>query len=131
MSEEHNIELARKMIYMHANHLEGWVDACYHPDCEWIELPIPGQLKGRSGDAAAMKKAADASASLFPNIDITINNLMSDGDKVAMEVDFVGTTAPKKGTSDEGKTTTVKMAIFLTIRDGLISRQVDYLVPVS
>ena len=51
-----NILLAKKMLAMHAKHQDGWVEACYHTDCDWVELPIPGQSKGRSGNAAAMKK---------------------------------------------------------------------------
>ena len=126
-----NILLAKKMLAMHAKHQDGWVEACYHTDCDWVELPIPGQSKGRSGNAAAMKDAADQSMGIFPNIDITINNIMAEDDRVAVEIDFVGTMAKKPGSDKPAKKTLVKMAIFLTIEEGLITRQVDYLVPMG
>jgi hypothetical protein len=126
-----NILLTKKMLTMHAKHQEGWVEACYHPDCDWVELPIPGQSKGRSGNAAAMKDAADLSMGIFPTIDITINNIMAEDDRVAVEIDFVGTMAKKPGSDKPAKKALVKMAIFLTIEEGLITRQVDYLVPMG
>ena len=119
------------MIDMHASHQEGWVEACYHADCEWIELPMPGQTQGRSGNAAVMKEAADLSAAAYPKIDIAITNILSDDDKVALEVDFIGTMAKKEGSDKPARTSSVKMAIFLTFHDGLISRQVDYIVPAT
>lgn len=130
MSESANKLLARKMISMHAAHDEGWVDACYHPDCDWVELPFAGNA-GRSGDAAVMKAAAADSAKYFPHTQIVINNIMEEGDQVALEVDFVGTMAVKAGSDKPARQSKVKMAIFLTLREGLISRQVDYLVPVA
>ncbi|MFT5577793.1 MAG: ketosteroid isomerase-like protein [Paraglaciecola psychrophila] len=130
MSESANKLLARKMISMHAAHDEGWVDACYHPDCDWVELPFAGNA-GRSGDAAVMKAAAADSAKYFPHTQIVINNIMEEGDQVALEVDFVGTMAVKAGSDKPARQSKVKMAIFLTLREGLISRQVDYLVPMA
>ena len=130
MSESANKQLARKMIALHVANDEGWVDACYHPDCDWIELPFAGS-PGRNGDAAAMKAAAAESAKHFPQIDIVINNIMEDGDRVALEVDFVGTMAVKAGSDKPPRQFKAKMAIFLTLREGLICRQVDYLVPVQ
>lgn len=131
MSETDNAKLARKMLKMHASHQQGWVEVCYHPDCEWVELPIPGQSKGRGGNAAALSAAADASANVFPSIDIVINNIISADELVALEIDFVGTMAKKPGSDKPPKTTTVKMAIFLTFNDGLIVRQTDYLIPTA
>lgn len=131
MSETDNAELAKRMLEMHASHQQGWVEACYHPDCEWVELPIPGQSKGRSGNAAAMKTAADASVNIFPSIEIVINNIVCAGEKVALEIDFVGTMAKKPGSDKPARKSTVKMAIFLTFNNGLIVRQVDYLIPLA
>jgi len=87
MSESANKQLARKMIALHVANDEGWVDACYHPDCDWIELPFAGS-PGRNGDAAAMKAAAAESAKHFPQIDIVINNIMEDGDRVALHLNL-------------------------------------------
>jgi len=130
MSESSNKQVARKMISMHAAHDESWVDACYHPDCDWVELPYADNA-GRRGDAAVMKAAAADSAKYFPHIDIVINNIMEEGDRVALEVDFIGTMAVKPGSAKPARVSKLKMAIFLTLREGLICRQVDYLVPMG
>jgi len=130
MSESVNKQVVRKMISMHVAADEAWVDTCYHPDCDWIELSFGGNA-GRSGDAAAMKAAAAESAKYFPHIDIVINNIMAEGDRVALEVDFIGTMAVKAGSDKPARQSKVKMAIFLTLREGLISRQVDYLLPIN
>jgi len=131
MSNKENIDLAYKMIEMHCAHTQGWVDACYHPKCEWIELAISGQTKGRRGGIDTLRAAAMEAARIFPSIKIVVSNIVSDGDRVALEIDFEGTMAKKEGVNKPARTSALKMAIFLTFQEGLIIRQVDYPVSVS
>ena len=49
--------------------------------------------------------------------------------KVALELDLEGRTAPPKASGRVPNVSRLKMAIFLTFKDGKIIRQVDYLVP--
>jgi predicted ester cyclase len=131
MSTAENTRLAYKMIEMHAGHEDGWVDTCYHSDCEWIELPIGGQAKGRRGGIDTLKAAADDSCKVFPSISINVTNAVGDGNRVALEIDFEGTMAKKLGSDSRARVSKVKMAIFLTFAEGQIIRQVDYLIPLS
>lgn len=131
MSVVDNSKLARKMIEMHASHEEGWVDTCYHPNCEWTELTMGGAGTGRQGGIDALRAAAIEASRVFPTIDIAVTNTVDNGDRVALEIDFEGTMAKKPGSNSPARVSKVKMAIFLTFADGQIIRQVDYLIPLS
>lgn len=131
MSTAENIKLAHKMIEMHADHQEGWVDVCYHPNCVWTELPIGGQTEGRHGGIDSLRTAADDACRIFPSISIQVTNTVGDGDRVALEIEFEGTMAQKRGSNGAARTAKLKMAIFLTFADGKIIRQVDYPIPKS
>jgi hypothetical protein len=129
MKNQDNIQLARDMLKAHAAHESGWVDTYYHEDCQWTEMPINGVTDGRSGGLDALKSASDLAAKTFPSLVIEVTSIFGDEGKVAIELDFAGTTAPREGSGKAPRVSKLKMAILLTYKDGKIIRQVDYLVP--
>lgn len=117
------------MLERHAAHEEGWVDACYHPNCEWVEITGNADVPGRTGGIDVIKEAGALADRLFPKLATDIISILADGNKVALEVDFTGERPGKKGTGEPPKISKYKMAIFLTFQDGLIIRHVDYVLP--
>lgn len=123
------LELSREMLRRHAAHEDGWVDACYHRDCEWSEVTGNQDVPARSGGLDVLKQAAAVAEKIFPDMTIAITNSVCDGERVALEVNFTGARPAKAGTGNAPKVSRYKMAIFLTFKDSLIVRQVDYLIP--
>lgn len=130
MPRHDTLELSREMLRRHAAHEDGWVDACYHPDCEWIEVTGNEDVPGRSGGIDALKQASDVAEKVFPDMTIDVTNILGDGSRVALELGFTGARPAKAGTDSPPKVSKYKMTIFLTFKDNLIIRQVDYLIPV-
>lgn len=130
MPRPDTLDLSREMLRRHAAHEDGWVDACYHPDCEWVEVTGNQDVPGRSGGIDALKQASDVAERVFPDMTIDVTNILGDGERVALELDFTGARPARAGTDGLPKVSKYKMTIFLTFKDDLIIRQVDYLIPV-
>jgi ketosteroid isomerase-like protein len=107
-----------------------WVDTCYAEEAEWIELPIPGISTGRQGRRAFMREAAGRILRLYPNRQLRILNLVSQGDQVVLEQDWQGTFATTMGSLKAGDQLCFRVASFFTLLNGLIIKQTDYCIPI-
>jgi hypothetical protein len=107
-----------------------WVDTCYAVEAEWIELPIPGISTGRQGKRAFLRAAAGRILSLYPDRQLRILNLVSQGDQVVLEQDWHGTVATSMGSLKAGDQLCFRVASFFTLLNGLIIKQTDYCIPI-
>lgn len=108
-----------------------WVDTYYAENVEWVELPTAAMPSGRGGNRAALRAFAERGLALFPDRQMTIRNLVADGNLVAAELNWQGTAATRMGDVEPGATIRLCMASFFTVSDGLIVKQTDYCVPGS
>jgi ketosteroid isomerase-like protein len=108
-----------------------WVDACYAKNVEWIELPIPGISRGRQGNRDFLREAAERLLRLYPDRQMSIRNLVAQGDQVVLEIDWVGTAAAAIGGLNAGERVHFRVASFFTLVDGLIVKQTDYCIPIQ
>ncbi len=107
-----------------------WVDTCFAENAEWIELPIPGISRGRQGDRAFLRETAERILSLYPDRQMSIRNLVAQGEQVVLELEWQGTAAAAVGGLNVGDKIRFRVASFFTLVDGLIVRQTDYCIPI-
>ena len=107
-----------------------WVDTCYAPAAEWVELPIPGMSRGRQGDRAFLRETAGRVLMLYPDRQLRVLNLLAQADQVVLEQDWQGTAAAAFGDLHPGDQVRFRVASFFTLADGLITRQTDYCIPI-
>jgi ketosteroid isomerase-like protein len=107
-----------------------WVDTCFAENAEWIELPIPGISRGRGGNRAFLRETASRTLKLYPDRQMSIRNLVAQGDQAVLELDWWGTTGEEVGSLKIGTKIRFRVASFFRLVDGLIVRQTDYCIPV-
>lgn len=127
---ERNEAAARRCIELFNKRGLEWVETCYAPNAEWIELPQPATPSGRHGDRAYLGQVARRILALFPDRQLEILNLVAQGDQVVLELDWRGTAAATVGDITAGALIRLRVATFLTFVDGMIVKQVDYCVPI-
>jgi len=108
-----------------------WVDTCYSENAEWIELPIPGISRGRQGNRAFLREAAENILRLYPDRQMSIRNLIAQGEQVVLELEWCGTAAAAVGGVHVGAQVRFRVASFFTLVDGLIVKQTDYCIPIQ
>ena len=113
------------------NELSNGLTACYAENVEWFELPLPSTPSGQHGNRAFLRNTAQSLNSLFPDRQMTINNLIAKENYVAMELEWRGTAAASFGNFKMGSMVQFRIASFLTFSDGLIVKQIDYCVPIQ
>ena len=106
-----------------------WVNTCYAENAEWVELPIPGISKGRQGNRAFLREAAESILKLYPDRQMNVLNLVAQAEQVVLEIDWRGTAAQALGGLKIGTQIRFRVASFFTLKDGLITRQIDYCIP--
>jgi hypothetical protein len=107
-----------------------WVDICFAEKVEWIELPIPGISKGRHGNRAIMREAAERTLKFYPDRHMSIKNLVTMDDQVVLETDWWGTTAEALGGLSAGTRIHFRIASFFMLVNSLIVKQTDYCIPI-
>ncbi len=122
--------LARRCIELFNKRSLEWVDSCYDENVEWFELPLPTSPSGQHGNRAFLRNTAVRLLSLFPGRRMKIHNLVSEENRVAMELEWTGTAAASIGVLKIGSLVRYRVASFLTFSDGLIIKQIDYCVPI-
>ncbi len=127
---EQNEAAARRCIELFNQRTIEWVETCYAPNAEWIELPLPTTPSGRHGDRAFLGQVARRILALFPDRRMEILNLVSHHDQVVLELDWRGTAAATVGNIQAGSPIRFRVATFLTFVEGMIVKQVDYCVPI-
>ena len=108
-----------------------WVDACFAENAEWIELPIPGMTRGRQGNRAFLRESAERLLKLYPDRQMSICNLVAQGEQVVVELDWHGTAAESVGGVNAGTQAHFRVASFFVLMNGLITKQTDYCLPVG
>jgi hypothetical protein len=93
------------------------------------ELPIPGISRGRQGDRACLRTEAGNALRLYPDRQLRILNLVAQGDQVVLEQIWQGTAAAAVEPLRPGDRVRFRVVSFFTLRDGLIIKQTDYVIP--
>jgi len=127
---EQNEAAVRRCVDLFNKRTLEWVDTCYAENAEWIELPMPGTPEGRRGTCTFLRETAERLLRLFPDRQMTIRNIVAQGDQVVLEVDWQGTAAAAVGGLNVGTVVHLRLASFFTLADGLIVKQTDYGVPI-
>lgn len=122
---------ARRCIELFNQRTLAYIETCYAPNVEWVELPLPATPSGQHGDRAYLFEVAKRMLSLFPDRQMEIQNLITQGDQVVLELNWQGTAAMAVGNLRAGKQLRFQIASFLTFLEGLIIKQVDYCVFMS
>jgi ketosteroid isomerase-like protein len=122
--------VARNCIELFNQRTIEWVDVFYAENVEWFELPLPSTPFGQHGNRTLLRSTAQRLLSLFPDRQMKILNLISEGNRVAMELEWTGTVGANFGTFKLGSVVKYRVASFLTITEGLIVKQIDYCVPI-
>ncbi len=127
---QENESAVRRCVDLFNQRTIKWVDACYAENAEWIELPIPGISRGRQGNRVFLRETAERLLRLYPDRQMSIRNLVAQGDQVVLEVDWRGTAAAAIGSLKVGDRVHFRVASLFTLVNVLIVRQTDYCIPV-
>jgi ketosteroid isomerase-like protein len=127
---EQNEAAARRCIGLFNQRTSAWVETCFAPNAEWIELPQPATPAGRHGDRAYLGQVARRILDIFPDRQLKILNLIAQAGQVVLELDWQGTAAVALGTLQAGSSVRYRVATFLTFAKGLIVKHVDYVIPI-
>jgi len=128
---EENEAAARRCVDLFNKRTLEWVDTCYAETAGWVELPLPGTQEGRRGNRAFLRETAERLLRLFPDRQMTVRNVVAQGEQVVMEEDWQGTAAATVGGLSVGTLVSLRIASFFTFVDGLIVKQTDYCIPLS
>jgi ketosteroid isomerase-like protein len=119
---------ARRLIAEYNKGSPDWVEACHAESTEWIELPFLGGA-GRSGGRADIRRAAELQVANFPDRRMTLLNLVAGDDQAALEVEWTGTAAADTAWAKAGAKLTLRAVLILTVKDGRVVKEVDYVIP--
>jgi ketosteroid isomerase-like protein len=95
-------------------------------DVELREMPNRIAQHGSVSDLTKALAAAERGRQFFKRQAYTITNMLADGDRVALEIDWLGITAVQIQNLPPGSEMRDHAAIFLEFRDGHIARQHHY-----
>jgi predicted ester cyclase len=128
---QQNEAAARRCVELfNQGHIAEWIAACYADNAEWIELPHSGNPNGQRGNRDFYQAAAERALQFAPDRRMEILNLVAQGDQVALELDWRGTTAAAMANLPAGSAIRYRIATFLTFVDGLIVKEIDYAIPI-
>jgi predicted ester cyclase len=127
---QQNESAVRRCVDLFNKRTLAWVDTCFAENVKWIELAIPGISRGRQGNRAFLRETAESILRLYPDRQMSIRNLIAQGDQVVLELDWWGTAAAAVGGLSVGVQVRFRVASFFTLEDGLIVKQTDYCVPI-
>ena len=127
---QQNEAAARRCVELfNQKQIQTWIEACYAENAEWIELPHTTTPDGQRGDRNFYRQAAERVLAFAPDRQMEIRNLVAQGDQVALEIDWRGTTAVAVGNLPAGSVFRYRIATFLTFVDGMIVKEIDYAIP--
>lgn len=90
------------------------------------EMPNRIALRGSVSDRAGVLQAAERGKQIFSRQTYTITNLLAEGNRVALELDWLGITAIPIQNLQPGSEMRDHAAIFLEFRDDRLARQRHY-----
>lgn len=100
--------------------------AFFHPEVTQREYPNRLVPSGATRDLKALLEGAERGQKVMSAQRYDIRNAVSEGDQVALEIDWTGTLAVAVGTLPVGGTMRASFGVFLTFRDGRIFSQHNY-----
>jgi len=125
--ERDNLERARQYLAaIERGSADGGPFDFLAPDICQIEYPNQFVPKGAERDLAAMTDAAERGRRVLLSQRYEVRNALATGQEVALEVLWVGTLAVAVGSLAAGDEMRANFGVFLTFRDGLITRQRNY-----
>ena len=125
--ERDNLERARQYLAaIEGSKAKGSPFTFLAPDICQIEYPNQFVPKGAERDLAAMADAAERGRRVLQGQRYEVRTAVATGQEVALEVLWVGILAVAVGSLAIGDEMRANFGVFLTFRDGLITRQCNY-----
>jgi ketosteroid isomerase-like protein len=125
--ERDNLERARQYLAaIEGSKANGSPFAFLAPDICQIEYPNQFVPKGAERDLAAMAAAAERGRRVLQSQRYEVRTAVATGPEVALEVLWVSILAVAVGSLNVGDEMRANFGVFLTFRDGLITRQRNY-----
>ena len=125
--ERDNLERARQYLAaIEGSTVNGSPGTFLAPDICQIEYPNQFVPKGAERDLAAMAAAAERGRRVVQSQRYEVRTAVATGNEVALEVLWVGILAVAIGSLAIGDEMRAHFGVFLTFRDGLITRQRNY-----
>jgi ketosteroid isomerase-like protein len=118
--------LERARAYLAAIEARADLTAYFCPDVEQREFPNQLVRSGAQRDLAALLEGQQKGKRVLSSEKYEIVNSVEDGNRLALEVIWGGTLAVPLGSIPVGGTLEAHFGVFLTFRDGRISRQHNY-----
>jgi predicted ester cyclase len=129
MSEQDKLlDLARRYIEFF-NNPNGTAEELVEflsPNIVWREMPNKFAPNGRTNDYAKMLKNFQIGLNLVRPQNYRIDNIIAQGDTVALELSWEGTTVQAIGPFPAGARLTSQVASFLQFQDDKLIKQTDY-----
>jgi ketosteroid isomerase-like protein len=120
--------VSRRLIAEYNKGSPGWVEAVHAETTEWVELPFLGGA-GRRGGRAELRQAAELQVANFPDRRMELLNVIAGDDQAALEVEWTGTAAQQTAWAARGARLKLRAVLILTVKDGRVIREVDYVIP--
>lgn len=98
----------------------------FTPDVVIQEMPNRIAPRGSTSDLTKALQRAERGKEIFARQSYNITNLLADGNRVALEIDWLGVTAISVQSLPAGGEMRDHVAIFLEFREGRIARQNHY-----
>jgi len=102
------------------------IAAFWHPEAEQVELPSLMRPHGHRRGLAEMLERYRAGAGLLARQSYEVENVVDDGDRLAVQLRWSATTATGAGALPAGTELVAHVAVFYEFRDGLVLRQSSY-----
>jgi ketosteroid isomerase-like protein len=98
----------------------------WHPDAEQVELPSLMRPSGHRRPLAEMLEGYAVGRALLARQSYEVLSVVDDGDRLAVQLHWIATTAIDAGPLAAGSNLVAHVAVFYEFRDGLIIRQASY-----
>ena len=122
-----NLEIARSYLRaIEQGETGAGLGKFFAPDVVFEEFPNLVAPHGRRRDLTAALEGAERGKKLMARQIYRITHEIADGDRVALEVEWVGTLAVPFGTLPAGGQMKAMSGVFLDFREGKIIRQRNY-----
>ena len=122
-----NLEIARRYLAaIEGGDKEQDPFAFLAPDVVQTEYPNQFVPRGAERDLAAIREAATRGSRVLRSQRYEVNVAIAHGSEVALEVLWVGVLAVAVGALNVGDEMRAHFGVFLTFRDGFITRQRNY-----
>ncbi len=122
-----NVDIAREYIKaIEAGATGDALGRFFTTDVELTEMPNRIAPHGSVSDLTKALAGAERGRQFFKRQTYSITNMLADGDRVALEIDWLGVTAVQIQNLPPGSQMRDHAAIFLEFRDGHIARQHHY-----